>query len=89
MTPDRFRARVDAIVTQSTRAPAPTLTRDPINRRLIIAFQVMPDKPTCAMMRKHGFKFRGGPVQAWVRPITHTAVAAASAIMAMLGKTGE
>ena len=51
MTPDRFQSRVAAIVTQTTRGNAPTLTHDTVNRRLVIAFQVQPDPPTCAMMK--------------------------------------
>lgn len=84
MTPASFTRRIQAIVEQSERPPAPTLYTDAVNRRLCIQFQAMPDADTCALMKSNGFKYRGGSTAAWVRPITHNALQSSRLVMAQL-----
>ena len=84
MTPARFTRRVQAIVDQCGRPPAPTLYTDDVNRRLCIQFQTMPDRLTCDLLKSNGFKYRGGSTAAWVRPHTANASKAARLVMAQL-----
>lgn len=83
MKPATFTARVAAIV---DRCPLPSVhcSEDTMNHRIVIQFPEMPDRETCDLMKRSGFKFRGGSTQAWVRPLTPNGRTAARFVMAQL-----
>lgn len=83
MKPETFTARVTHLAARAEWPPV-RMWEDAPDKRIKIQFRTIPSPSLAALLKKHGFRFVGGPSQHWVRRLDQRGKQAAVDVMESL-----